>query len=152
MILTNKICYCCFVSVVSNSLQPHGLQHTRLPHPSLSPGVCPNSCPWSPWCHPTISSSVAVFSSCPQSFPSSGSFPMNWLFVSHGQNIGTSASVLLMNIQGWFPLELIDLISLQSKGISRVLSRTTVQRYQFSGIQPSLWSNSHIIIWLLEKL
>ena len=118
MILTNNIC-CCSVSVVSNSLQPHGLQHTRLPLPSLSPGVCSNSCPLNPWCHPTISSSVAVFSSCPQSFPASGSFPMNKLFISRGQNIeaSASASALLMNIQGWFCLGLTDLISLQSKGL-----------------------------------
>ena len=140
MILTNKICYCCSVSVVSNSLQPHGLQHTRLPHPSLSPGVCSNSCPWSPGCHPTTSSSVALFSSCPQSFPSSGSFPMNWLFVSYGQNIGTSASasVLPMNIQGWLPLELTGLISLQSKSLSRIFSNSTIPKHQFFGAQSSL--------------
>ena len=122
MILTNNIC-CCSVSVVSNSLQPHGLQHTRLPLPSLSPGVCSNSCPLNPWCHPTISFSVAVFSSCPQSFPASGSFPMNQLFISRGRNIeaSASASALLMNIQGWFCLGLTDLISLQSKVLSSFL-------------------------------
>ena len=89
---------------MSNSLQHHGLQHARLPCPSLYPRVCSNSCPLSQWCHPTISSSVTCFSSCPQSFPASWSFPMSWLFASSGQSIGTSVSVLPMNIQGWFPL------------------------------------------------
>ena len=100
----------------------HGLQHTRLLCPSLSPGVCSNSCPLSWWCHPTTSSSVVPFSSCPQSFPSSGSFPMNRLFTSCGQSIGVSAlaSVLSMSGQGWFPLGLTGLISLLSKGLSRV--------------------------------
>ena len=100
----------------------HVLQHTRLPCPSLSPGVCSNSCPLSQWCHPTISSSVAPFSSCPQSFPASGSFPISQLFASAGQSIGASAlaSVLPMNIQDWSPLGLTGLISLQSKGLSRV--------------------------------
>ena len=102
---------------VSNCLWPHGLQHTRLPCPLLSPGVCSNSCPLSQWCHPTISSSVTPFSSCPQSFPASESFPISWLFASGSQSIGASAStsVLPMNIQGWFPLELTGLISLLSK-------------------------------------
>ena len=101
-------------SVVSNSLQPHGLQHARLPCPSPSLGVCPNSCPLNQWCHPTISSSVVLFSSCLQSFPASGSFPVIQLFISGGQSIGASAlaSVLSMNIQGWFPLSLTGLISL----------------------------------------
>ena len=100
-------------SVVSNSLRPHGLQHARLPCPLPSPGACSNSCPLSWWYHSTISSSVARFSSCPQSFPASGSFPMSWLFTSHGQSIwaSASASVLPMNIQGWFPLGLTGLIS-----------------------------------------
>ena len=117
------------------------------------PGVCSNSCSWSQWCHPTISSSVAPFSSYPQSFPASGSFPMSWLFVSGGQSIGTltSASVLPLNIQGWFPLGLTDLISLLSKGLSRVFSNTTVWKRQFFGAQSSLWSKSHIYTWLLEK-
>ena len=97
---------------MSNSLQPHGLQHARLPCPSLSPRVCSNSCPLSHWCHPAISSSVTSFSSCPQSFPASGSFPMSWLFTSGGQINGATVSVLPMNIQGWFPLGLIGLISL----------------------------------------
>ena len=105
-------------SVVSNSLWPHGLQHTRLPCPSLAPRTCTNSCPLSLWCHPTISSSVIPYSSCPQSFPATGSFLISWLFASGGQSIGasTSASVPPMNIQGWFLLGLTGLISLQSKG------------------------------------
>ena len=98
-------------AVVSDSLWPHGLQHTRLPIPSASPGICSNQCPLSWWCHPTISSSAAPFSSCPQSFPASGSFSMRWLFVSSGQSIGALAPVPPMNIQGWFPLGLTGLIS-----------------------------------------
>ena len=133
-----------------NFLQPHGLQHTRLPCPSPSPRACSNSHPLSRWCYP-ISSSVIPFSSCLQSFPSSGSFQMSLLFASGGQNIGTSASVLPMNIQGWFPLGLTGLISLQSKGLWRVFSNTSAQKHQFLGAQPSLWSNSHIHTWLLEK-
>ena len=140
-------------SVMSNSLWPHGLQHARLPCPSLSPGVCPNSCLLSQCYDPTISSSVAPFSSCPQSFPSSGSFPMSQLFTSGDQNIGASASAqdLPMNIQGWFPLGWTGWISLQSKGLSRVFSSTTVWKNQFMGSPPSLWSSSHIHTWLLEK-
>ena len=108
---------------MSNSLQPHGLQHTRLSCPSLSPGVCLNSYPLSWWCHPTISSSVTLFSSCPQSFPASWSFLMSWLFASGGQSIGASASpsVLPMNIQGGLPLGLTGWISLLFKGLSRSL-------------------------------
>ena len=115
------------------SLWPHGLQHTRLPCPSPSPGVCSNSHPLSRWCHPTISSSPALFSSCLKSFPTSGSFLMSWLFTSGGQSVGASASasVLPMNIQDWFPLGLTGLISLQSKGLSRVFSNTLVQKHQF---------------------
>ena len=115
----------------------HGLQHTRLPCPSPSPGVCSNSCPLSKWCHPTVSSSVVPFS-CPQSFPVSESFPMSQLFSSGDQNIGASASgsVLPMNIQGWFPLGLTGLISLQSKGLSRVFSSTLIRKHQFFGAQP----------------
>ena len=124
--------------VTSDNLWPHGLQHARLPCPLPSPGACSNSCPLSLWCHPTISSSVIPFSSCPQSFPASGSFLMSWLFVSGGQSIGASASVLPMNIQDWFPLGLTGLISLQSKRLSRVFSNTTVQKHQFFGTQPSL--------------
>ena len=109
-------------SVVSNSLQPHGLQRARLPCPSPTPGAYSNSCPLSQWCWPTTSSSVKPFSSCLQSFPASGSFPMSQFFASGGQSIGVSASasVLPMNIQDWFPLELTDWVSLQSKGLSRV--------------------------------
>ena len=113
--------------VMSDSLQPHGLQHTRLLCPSLPPGVCSNSCPVSRWCHLTISSSATLFSFCLQSFPASGSFPVSWLFESGGQTIGASASssVLPMNIQDWFPLGLTGLISLLSKGLSRVFFSTT---------------------------
>ena len=116
-------------SAVFNSLQPNGLQHTRLPCPS--PGACSNSCPLSRWCHPTILSSIILFYSCSRSFQSSGSFHMSWLFSSGGQSIGVSASasVLPMNIQDWFPLGLTGLISLQSKGLSRVFSNTTVQKH-----------------------
>ena len=121
-------------SVVSNSLRPHGLQHARLPCPSPTPRVYSNSCPFSQWCHPTISSSVTRFSSCPQSFPASGSFLISQLFASGGQNIGASASASLfpMNIQGWFSLGLTGLISLLSKGLSRVFSNTIVQKKRSS--------------------
>ena len=140
-------------SVMSDSLQPHKSQHTRPPCPSPTPRVHPNPCPSSQWCHPTISSSIVPFSSCPQSFPASGSFQMSQLFASGGQSIGVSAStsVLPMNIQDWFPLWLTGLISLQSKGRSRVLSNTTVQKHQFFSAQLSLQSNSHIHTALLEK-
>ena len=133
------------------TIKKNGLEHTRPPCPSSSPGVCSNSCPLSRWCHPTISSSVVLFSFCPQSFPASGSFPMSWLFASGSQSIGVSASVLPRNIQGWFPLGWTSWISLQSKGLSRIFSNTTVQKCQFFGAQPSLWSNAHIYTWLLEK-
>ena len=116
-------------SVVLHSLRPHGLQHARLPCPSPSPRACSNSCPSSQWCHPTISSSVALFHSSTQSFPGSESFPMSQLFVSGGQSIGASASVLPMNIQGWFPLGLTGLIFLLTKRLSRVFSSTTVQKH-----------------------
>ena len=116
-----------------------------------TPGACSNTCPLSQWCHPTISSSVTPFSSCPQSFQTSGSFPMSQLFASGGQRIGAAASVHPMNIEGWFPLGFTGLISLQSKGLSRVFSNTTVQKHQFFGTQLSLESNSHIHTWLLEK-
>ena len=131
-------------SVMSNYLRPHGLQHARRLCPAPSPGVCSNSCPLSWWCYPTISASVTPFSAWPQSFPASGSSPMSRLFTSGGQSIGAlvSASVLPMNIQGWFPLELTGLISLLSKGLSRVFSSATIWKYQFFGAQPSLWSNS----------
>ena len=112
---------------MSNSLQPRGLQHTRLPCPSPTPRSCSNSCVSSWWCHLTISSSVILFSSCLQSFPSSGSFPMSQFFASGCQSIGASASIVLTNIQGWLPLGLTSLISLWSKGLSRVFSSTTVR-------------------------
>ena len=147
---------------MSDSLWPHGLQHTRFLCPPLSPRICSNSCPLSQWCCLTISSSASPFSFCLQSFPASGSFPMGWLFTSGGQSIGTLAlaSVFPIYIQGWFPLGLTGLISLQSKGLSRVFSSTTVQKHQFFHTQEewnfdfhtSLWSNSHICIWLLEKI
>ena len=129
---------------MSDSLRAHGMQHTSLPCPSLSPGACSNSCPLCQWCHPTISSSDIPFS-CLQSFPTSGSFPMNQFFTPSGQSIVVSAStsVLSMNIQDWFPLGLTGFISLQSKGLSRVFYNTTVQKHQFSGAQLSLWANSH---------
>ena len=140
-------------SVMSDSLQPHGLQHARLPCPSPTPGACSNSCPSSWWCHPTISSSVLPFSSCPQSFPASGSFPMSQFFASGGQSIEASASVsvLPMNIQDWSPLGWTGWISLQSKELSRVFSNPTVQKHQFFGTQLCLWFNSYIHTWLLEK-
>ena len=139
-------------SVMSNSLQPHGLQQARLPcPPPTTPGACSNSCPLSRWCHPTTSSSVIPFS-CLQSFPASGSFLMSQFFASGGPSIRASASafVLPMDIQDWFPLGLTSLI-LQSKGLSRVFSNTIVQKHQFFGAQLSLWSNSHFHTWLLEK-
>ena len=140
-------------SVVSDSLWPHGLQHARLPCLSPTPGVYSNSCPLSQWCHPTISSSVVPFSSCPQSFPASGSFPTSQFFASGGQSIGVSASasVLPMNTQDWFPLGWTGWISSQSKGLSRVFSNTTVQKHQFFGAQLSLCSTSHIHTWPLEN-
>ena len=118
--------------VVSNSLWPHGLQHARLPCPSPTPGACSNSCPSNSWCHPTISHSIIPLS-CLHSFPASRHFSMSQFFASGGQSIGVSASasVLPMNIQDWFPLELTDLISLLSKGLSRVFSNTTVEKHQF---------------------
>ena len=127
-------------SVMSDSLRPHGLKHTKLPCPSKTPGIYSNSCPSSWWCHPTISSSAAPFSSHPQSFPASGSFLMSQFFASTGQSIGVSvsASVRPMNIQDWFPLGWTGSISLQSKGLSRVLSNTTVQKHQFLCAQLSL--------------
>ena len=155
------ICFQFRHSVVSDSLQHHRLQHTMLPCPSSTPRTCSNSSPLSRWCHSTIliliSSNrfnhVIPFSSCLHSFPASGSFPMSQFFASCGQSIGASgsASVLPKNIQDWFPLGLTSLISLLSKGLSRVFSNTTVQKYQFFGTQPSLWSNSPIHAWLLEK-
>ena len=140
-------------SVMSDSLKPHEMQQARLPCPTPTPRVHPDSCASSQWCHPVISSFVAPFSSRPQYFPASGSFPMSQLFAWGGQSIGVSASasVLPMNTQDWSPLGLTDWISLQSKGLSRVFSNTTVQKHQFFGTQPSSQSNSHIHTWPLEK-
>ena len=140
-------------SVMSISLWPHGLQHAKPPCPSPAPGVYSNSSPSSWWCHPTISSSVFPFSSCLQSFPTSGSFSWSKFFTSGGQSTGVSASAsaLPTNIQDWFPLGWTGWLSLQSKGLSRVFSNTKVQKHQFFGAQLSLWSNSHIHAWLLEK-
>ena len=135
------------------TLRPHGLQHARPHCPSPTAGVYPNSCPLSRWCHPTISSSVIPFSSHLKPFPAPGSFQMNQFFTSGGQSIGVSAStsVLPMNIQDWFPLGWTGWISLQSKGLSRVFFNTIVQKHQFFSTRLSLYSNSHIHTWLLEK-
>ena len=138
---------------MSDSLQRHRLQHTRLPCPSLSPRGCSDSCPLSQWCHPTISSSDVPFSSCLQSFPASGSFPVSPFFTSGSQSIGASASasVLPMNIQDWFPLRWTGWISLQSKGLSRIFSNTHSSKAPILWCSAFLWSNSHIHTWLLEK-
>ena len=140
-------------SVVSNSLRPHESQHTRPPCPSPTPGVHANSCPSSRWCHPAISSSVTPFSSCPQSLPASESFPVSQLFTWGGQSTWVSAlaSVLPKNTQDWSPSEWTGWISLQSKGLSRAFSNTTIQKHQFFSTQLCLWSNSYIHTWLLEK-
>ena len=140
-------------SVVSDSLRPHELQHARPPCPSPTPGFHSNSSPSSQWCHPAISSSVIPFSSCPQSLPASESFPMSQLFTWSGQSTGASAlaSFPPKNTQGWSPSEWTGWISLQSKGLSRVFSNTTVQKHQFFVSQLSSQSNSHIYTWSLEK-
>ena len=140
----------------SDSLQPHELQHTRPPCPSPTPGVYPNSCPMSWWCHPAISASVIPFSSCPQSLPASGSFPMSQLFAWSGQSIGVSASasVLPMNTHDWSPLGWTGWISLQSKGLSRVFSNTTVQLshpYMITGTNPVIKSVHGTELWKLIK-
>ena len=139
-------------SVVSDSATP-GPQHARVLCPSATPGACSNSCPSSRWCHQTISSSVIHFSFCFWSSPESGSFLMSQFFASGGQNIIASALALVlpMNIQDWFPLWLTDLTSVKTKGLSGVFSNTTVQKHQLFGAQFSLWSNSHIHRWQLEK-
>ena len=139
--------------VVSDSLGPHELQHARPPCPSPTPGVHSNSHPSSRWCHPGISFSVVPFSSCPQSLPASESFPMSQLFTWSGQSTRVSAlaSVLPTNTQDWSPLEWTGWISLQSKGLSRVFSNTSIQKHQFFGAQLSSQSNSHIHTWPLEK-
>ena len=135
---------CCSLAKSGPTLQQHGLQHTRLPCPSLFPRVYSNSCPLSWWCHPTISSSVIPFSSCPQSFPTAMSFPMSQLFTSGGQNIGdsASASVLPINIQGWFHLRLTVLMFLPSKGPPRLFHSTTIQKHQF------LWHTAFFMVQL----
>ena len=140
-------------SVVSDSLRPHELQHAKPPCPLPTPRVHSNSRPLSQWCHPAISSSVILFSSCPQSLPASESFPMSQLFTWGGQSSGVPAlvSFLPKKFQGWSPSEWTSCISLQSKGLSRVFSSTTVQKHQFFGAQLSSQSNSHIHMWLLEK-
>ena len=140
-------------SVMNDSCWPHESQHARPPCPSPTPGVYPNSCPSSWWCPPTMSSSVVPFSSCPQFLPASGSFPLSQLFTWGGQSTGVSASasVLPMKTQDWSPLRWTGWISLQSKGLSRVFSNTTVQKHQFFGVQPSSQSNSHIHTWPQEK-
>ena len=139
-------------SVMSDSLRPHESQHARTPCPSPTPGVHPDSRPSSPWCHPAISSSIVPFSSCPQSLPASEFFPMSQLFAWGGQSTGVSAlaSFLPKKSQGW-SLEWTGWISLQSKGLSRVFSSTTVQKHQFFGTQPSSQANSHIRTWPQEK-
>ena len=138
---------------MSDSLWPHGLQHTRPPCLSPSPGVCLSSCLLHQWCHLAISSSDDLFSFYPQSFPASGTFPMSYLFTSDNLNTGVSASssVFPVNIQDWSPLRLTGLIFLQSKRLSGVFSSTTVQRYQFFGALPSLRSNSHNCMWPLGR-
>ena len=143
---------CCSVADSWPTLWPHGLQHTRLPCPPKSLGVCSNLCPLSWWCYLTILPSAALFF-CLQSFPASGSFPMSRLFTSGGHSTGVSASVLFfpMNIQAWFPQGLTCLVTWLSKGLSRVFSTTVIRKHQFFGAQPSFWSNSHIYTWLLEK-
>ena len=141
-VLLYSNCYLFSFSAVSDSLHgPHGLQHARLPCPSPSSGGCSNSCPLSQWCHPTISSSVTPFSSCPQSFPASGSIPVSQFFALGGQSTGVSASasVLPMNIQAWFPLGLTGVISLLSRGLSKVFSSTSVQKHQVFATQLSLY-------------
>ena len=140
-------------SVVSDSLPPHELQHTRPPCSSPSPRVHSDPRPLSQWCHPAISFSVVPFSSCPQSLPASETFPMSQLFTWGGKSTGVSAlaSFLPKKSQGWSPSEWTGWISLQSEGLSRVFSNTTLQKHQFFGIQLSSQSNSHIHTWLLEK-
>ena len=140
-------------SVVSNSLWPHESEHARPPCPSPTPGVYSDSRPSSWWCHPAIWSSVVPFSSCPQSLPASGSFPLSQLFAWGGQSTGVSASASFppKKSHGWSPSEWTGWISLQSKGLSRVFSNTTVQNHQFFGAQPSSQSNSHIHTWPQEK-
>ena len=151
LIFTALLFFSC--PVVSASLRLHGLQHTRPPCPSPSPGVCPTSRSLYHWCRPASSSSLTVFSFCPCSFPASGTFPMSHLFASDDQNTGVSAPALIppVNIQGRSPFRLTGLTSLQSKGPSRVFSNTTVQRHQFFGVLPSLQSTFHTWTWPLGR-
>ena len=146
------ICPCCCCSVAK--LQPNGLQHARLLCPPISPRDCSNSCPLSRWCHLTISSSATPFCFCLHSFPASGSFPTSRLFASGSQSIGASASasVLPVNIQDWFPSRLTGLISLLSKGFSRVFSSTTIWKHQFFGAQPFLWLGAHIFFFQISVI
>ena len=152
IVCQNPLC-CCLVAKLSLTLWPHELQYTRLPCLSLSPGVCWNSFLLSQWCHPTILFSVVPFSSCPQSFPASRSFPMSQLFASGGQNIraSPSVSVLPVNIQGWFPLGLTGFISLLSRGTLKSLIQYCSSKASILWCSASSWSNSHIYTWLLEK-
>ena len=139
-VCTLELLFSC--QVVSDSLWPHGLPHGRLLSPTPSPGACSNSCPLSQWCYLTVSPSVVPFSFCLLSFPASGLFLTSWLFASIGAS--ASVTVLPLNIQGWFSLGLTGMISLLSKGLSRIFSSATIQNHQFFGAQPSLRSNSHI--------
>ena len=152
IILFSSVQFSC--SVISDSLRPRESQHARPPCPSSTPRVYSNSCPSSWWCHPAISSPVVPFSSCPQSLPASGYFPMSQPFTWGGKSIGVSAtaSVVPLNTQDWSPSGWTSWISLQSKGLSRPFSNTTVQKHQFFGTQLSSQSNSHIHTWPLEKL
>ena len=153
-LLHPHVCSCCSSVTQLCPTLCDSINCTRKASPSITISTaCSNSCPLSWWCCPTISSSIVLFSSCLQSFPASGFFPMSQFFASGGQSIGVSAwaSVLPMNIQGWFPWGLTCLISLHAKGLSRVFFNTTVWKYQFFSTQPSLWSNSHICTWQLEK-
>ena len=148
----NSVQFSC--SVISDScIRPHESQHARPPCPSPTPGVHSDSRPLSPWCHPAISSSVVPFSSCPQSLPASESFPVSQLFIWGGQSTGVSALALFLpkNTQGWSPLAWTGWTSLQSRGLSRVFSNTTLQKHQFFGAQLSSQSNSHTHTWPLEK-
>ena len=140
---------CCSVAKLCPSLSPHGLQHTRLPWPSPSPGVCSNSCPLSQWCHHLLFCCPLFF--LPSSFPSTSVFSNELALWMRWPNIGALASVLPMNIQGWFPLGLTGLISLWSKRLTRDFSNATIQNHSFFCAQPSLWSKSHISTLLLEK-
>ena len=144
-------CCCLLAQLCLTLCDPMDCSMPRLPCPSLSPGVCSNSCSLGRWCYPTISSSAVPLSFCSRSFPASGSFPMSRLFASGGPSIEASASVFPMNIQDWFPLGLTGLIFLLSKGVSGDFSNTIVQTHHFFSAQPSVWSNSHIHIWLVEK-